>query len=56
MACTTSAQRDLVLKQASVIMRACDESVREKSDREDVRRRYDTVLAVVSAGPSRLEG
>ncbi len=56
MAYTTSAQRELVLKQASMIMRACEESVPEKFDREDVRRRYDAVLAVVPTGPSRLEG
>jgi uncharacterized membrane protein len=55
MAYTTPTQRELVLKQAAMIMRACDESVPEKSDREDVRRRYDAALAVVSAGPSRLE-
>jgi uncharacterized membrane protein len=38
-------QRELLLEQAAMIMRACEESVPEKADREDVRRRYDAVLA-----------
>ncbi len=42
-------QRELVLEQAAMIMRACEESVPEKSDREDVRRRYDAVLKSVSS-------
>jgi uncharacterized membrane protein len=46
---TTQAQRDLLIEQAAMIMRSCDESVPEKSDREDVRRRYDAVLAAVSS-------
>jgi uncharacterized membrane protein len=37
-------QRDLVLAQADMIMRSCEESVPEKSDRADVRRRYEAVL------------
>ena len=39
-------QRDALLAQAAMISRACDESVPEVSDRRDVQRRYDTVLAV----------
>jgi uncharacterized membrane protein len=42
---TSQQQREQVLAQAEMIMRACEESVPEKSDREDVRRRYDAVLA-----------
>jgi uncharacterized membrane protein len=45
MASTTSPeQRQLVLEQAEMIMRSCEESVPEQSDRADVRRRYDAVL------------
>jgi hypothetical protein len=39
----------LLIEQAAMIMRSCDESVPEKSDREDVRRRYDAVLAAAGA-------
>jgi uncharacterized membrane protein len=49
-ASTASAQqREQVLHQAAMIMRSCEESVPEKSDREDVRRRYDAVLRSVSS-------
>jgi uncharacterized membrane protein len=37
-----------VLAQADMIMRSCEESVPEKSDRADVRRRYEAVLASMS--------
>jgi uncharacterized membrane protein len=49
-------QRELVLEQAAMIMRGCDESVPEKSDRADVRRRYDAVLAAASSktGPPEI--
>jgi uncharacterized membrane protein len=54
MAYTTSAeQRELVLEQAAMILRASDESVPEQSDRADVRRRYEEVDA---AGSSRANG
>ncbi len=46
---TSPQQRELVLRQAEMIMRSCEESVPEKSDREDVRRRYDAVLRSVSS-------
>jgi uncharacterized membrane protein len=50
MAHTTSAeQRQQVLEQAEMIMRSCEESVPERSDREDVRRRYDAVLGSASS-------
>jgi uncharacterized membrane protein len=50
MAHTTDAeQRKQVLEQAEMIMRSCEESVPEKSDREDVRRRYDAVLGSASS-------
>jgi uncharacterized membrane protein len=54
MAYTTSAeQRVLVLEQATMILRASDESVPEQADRADVRRRYEEVGA---AGLSRVNG
>jgi uncharacterized membrane protein len=43
---TTLAQRDAVLGQAHMILRASAESVPEESDRADVARRFDAVLAV----------
>jgi uncharacterized membrane protein len=46
---TSTGQRELVLAQAAMIMRGCEESVPERNDREDVRRRYDIVLAAVSS-------
>jgi uncharacterized membrane protein len=50
MAYTTSpGQRELLLKQAAMILRASEESVAEESDRADVRRRYDDVLTAVSS-------
>jgi uncharacterized membrane protein len=50
MAATTSPQqRELVLEQAAMIMRGCEESVPERSDRADVRRRYDMVLESASS-------
>jgi uncharacterized membrane protein len=50
MAATTSPQqRELVLEQAAMVMRGCEESVPEKSDRADVRRRYDAVLESASS-------
>ncbi len=42
-------QRELLLAQAEMILRACEESVPEKADREDVRRRYDAVLSAASS-------
>jgi len=42
-------QRELLLQQAAMILRASEESVPERSDRDDVRRRYDAVLAAGSA-------
>jgi uncharacterized membrane protein len=38
-------QRELLVAQAQMILRASEESVPERADREDVRRRYDAVLA-----------
>lgn len=49
---TTSAQqRELLLAQAEMILRACEESVPEAGDRADVRRRYEAVVAA-AAGAS----
>jgi uncharacterized membrane protein len=46
---TTSEQRDLLLRQAAMIMQAAEESVPEPSDRIDVRREYDEVLAAAAS-------
>jgi uncharacterized membrane protein len=53
---TSHEQRELVLRQAAMIMRGCDESVPEAADRADVRRRYDAVLEAASSqeGPPLL--
>jgi uncharacterized membrane protein len=57
MASTASAhQQRLVLDQAEMIMRGCEESVPERSDRADVRRRYDAVLAAASPASGSPEG
>jgi uncharacterized membrane protein len=48
-------QRELLLEQAAMILRVSEESVPEKADREDVRRRYDAVLAVVPASAAARE-
>jgi uncharacterized membrane protein len=54
MAHTTSPeQRELVLAQADMIMRSCEESVPERSDRADVRRRYEAVLRSVPSSTMR---
>jgi uncharacterized membrane protein len=42
---TSDEQRDALSNQAKMIMRACEESVPEASDRADVRRSFDTVVA-----------
>jgi uncharacterized membrane protein len=46
---TTEAQRELLVEQAAMILRSSEESVPEKADRADVRRRYDAVLGAVSS-------
>jgi uncharacterized membrane protein len=49
MAETTSAgQRRVLLEQAAMIERACQRSVPEAADRDDVQRRYEAVLTVES--------
>jgi uncharacterized membrane protein len=40
---TSSEQREVLLEQAAMILRASEESVPEEADRADVRRRYDAV-------------
>ena len=51
MAETSSAgQRRVLLDQAAMIQRASERSVPEKADRDDVRRRYEDVLAAAPAG------
>jgi uncharacterized membrane protein len=56
-ACTASSeQRELVLAQADMIIRSCEESVPERSDRADVRRRYEAVLASMSLAAGSSEG
>jgi uncharacterized membrane protein len=52
MAQTTSPeQRELLLEQAAMILRASEESVPEAADRADVRRRYERLLAAAGRGP-----
>jgi uncharacterized membrane protein len=53
---TSTEQRELVLAQADMIIRSCEESVPERSDRADVRRRYEAVLASMSLEASSPEG
>ena len=47
----TGEQRELLVAQADMILRASEESVPEGSDRADVRRRYDAVLAAAGRAP-----
>ncbi|MGA9313427.1 MAG: DUF2254 family protein, partial [Solirubrobacteraceae bacterium] len=49
---TSSEQREVLLEQAEMILRASEESVPEAADRVDVRRRYDAVRLA----DSRTEG
>ena len=42
---TTAQQRDLLLEQAALILEASEQSVPQASDRADVQRAYDTVVA-----------
>ncbi len=49
---STAGQRRVLLDQAAMIQRASERSVPEKSDRDDVRRRYEAVLTA----DSRLAG
>jgi uncharacterized membrane protein len=42
---TTHEEREVLLEQARMILRASDESVPESNDRADVRRRYERVLS-----------
>jgi uncharacterized membrane protein len=46
---TTSEQRELLLRQAAMIFQSSEESVPEPSDRADVRREYDEVLAAAAS-------
>jgi uncharacterized membrane protein len=46
---TTAEQRSALLEQADMILRSCEASVPEPSDRADVRRRYDTLVAIALA-------
>jgi uncharacterized membrane protein len=50
----TAEQRELLLEQADMILRSCEESVPEPSDRADVRRHYDE-LRVFTAQRSQRE-
>jgi uncharacterized membrane protein len=42
---TSREQRELLIEEAEMILRSSEESVPEKGDRDDVRRRYDAVRA-----------
>jgi uncharacterized membrane protein len=46
---TDAGQRRLLLDQAEMIQRASERSVAEASDRADVRRRFEAVLAAEAA-------
>jgi uncharacterized membrane protein len=48
---STGEQRELLLAQADMILRASEESVPERADRADVQRRYDAVLAAAGKAP-----
>lgn len=43
-------QRELLLEQADMILRCCEESVPEQRDREDVRRRHAEVALAAQSG------
>jgi uncharacterized membrane protein len=51
----SSEQRELLLEQAAMILRACEESVPEKRDRDDVHRHHQAVLASAAAEGSAAE-
>ena len=42
---TSSAQRDVLLRQAEAIKRSADESVSEPSDRDDIQDRYRRLIS-----------
>jgi len=46
---STSQQHEILLEQATMILRASEESVPEPADRADVRRRYDAVLEAAAS-------
>jgi uncharacterized membrane protein len=46
---TSSGQREVLLEQAEMILRASERSVPEEADRADVHRRYEAVLAAAAA-------
>ena len=47
----TEEQRRVLFDQAAMIMRASEEAIPERNDRDDVRRRYDAVLAAMGSRP-----
>ncbi len=49
-------QREVLLEQAKMILRASEESVPEEADRADVRRRYDAVLTAAAGGDDAFDG
>ena len=51
---TNAEQRELLLAQAAMILRASEESVPEPADRADVLREYENVLAAAQIGARRL--
>ena len=52
---STSEQQRVLLEQADMILRSCEESVSEPADRADVQRRYDALVTegVARALPTR---
>jgi uncharacterized membrane protein len=52
---TAEDQRQVLLDQAAMIIRVSEESVHDESDRADVRRQYEAVLAVYQAVLARCQ-
>jgi uncharacterized membrane protein len=53
---STDDERHALLRQADMILRASDEAIPERLDRDDVRRRYDLVIPAVSVAEPGARG
>ena len=49
---SSAAQRQVLLEQAAMILRASERSVPEEADREDIRRKYEHVLDAPASSPA----
>jgi uncharacterized membrane protein len=49
-------ERDVLARQAGMILRASDESVPEKNDRQDVQDAFDAVMAARDRSPTQTGG